>query len=83
MLPHQINEGAHTREGTPSADARAVEQRWSITPPQHGAKSLADLAHVRQWLRPGDVVYVIEARRQTLTEADLNEAARAVIGGAA
>lgn len=83
MLAHEITPAVHVGEETSSARSPIVEQRWSITPPQHGAKSLADLAHARQWLRPGDVVYVIEARRKVLTEADLNAAARAVIGGAA
>lgn len=82
MLAEKSTPAVHVGEERSSATAPAVEQRWSITMPQHGAKSLADLAQNRQWLRPGDAVYVISVHRHTLTEADLNAAARAVIGGA-
>lgn len=83
MLAHEITPAVHVGEETSSARSPIVEQRWSITPPQHGAKSLSDLAKIRQFLGPGDVVYITCVHRHTLTEADLNAAARAVIGGAA
>lgn len=83
MLAQSNPPAVHVGEKRLSAQDPVLEQRWSITPPQHGAKSLADLAQIRQWLRPGDVVYVVETHRHVLTEDDLNAAARAVIGGVA
>ncbi|OIJ42417.1 hypothetical protein [Massilia timonae] len=47
------------------------------------AETLSQLVIGNDWLRAGDVVYITETRRHTLTDADLNAAARAVIGGAA
>lgn len=47
------------------------------------AESLSQLVIDNEWLRAGDVVYITEARRHALTDADLNAAARAVIGGEA
>jgi len=45
------------------------------------AETLNQLVIENDWLRAGDIVYITETRRHTLTDADLNAAARAVIGG--
>lgn len=47
---------------------------------EHEAATLNELAIDNDWLRAGDIVYITETRRHTLTDADLNAAARAVIG---
>lgn len=46
------------------------------------AESLNRLVIDNDWLRAGDIVYITETRRHTLTDADLDTAARAVIAGA-
>jgi hypothetical protein len=63
-------------------ESTATTECWSVGFPHHAAKSLAELAKVRQWLQPGDVVYVADVRRHILTEDYLNAAARAAGGGA-
>lgn len=82
MLTQSTIPEAHGSEVQASAVAGA-SQYWSTAHPEYDARSLPELAQQMQWLRPGDVVYVAEVRRHTLTEEDLNQAARAVIGGAA
>lgn len=83
MLTQSTIPEAHGSEVQASTVAGA-SQYWSTDHPEYDAKSLAELAsqQANQWLRPGDVVYVSEVRRHVLTEGDLNQAARAVIGGA-
>lgn len=83
MLAQQITPTSHAAEGQSSNKAAATPQFWSVNPPEPEAESLTQLAQEHEWLRVGDVVYVTTIRRYTLTDADLNVAARAVIGGAA
>ena len=71
----------HAGEAQSSPGAEAAIRQWSTEPPEPEAHSLSELASAHQWLRPGDVVYTVDVRRHTLTESDLNAAARAVIGG--
>ena len=86
MLAQQITPAAQTGEEQSSPGA-APAQHWFINRPESDATSLTDLVigenRKNDWLRAGDVVYVAEIRRHILTDADLDTAARAVIGGAA
>lgn len=50
---------------------------------ENEAETLSQLVIENDWLRTGDVVYITETRRHTLTDADLDAAARTVIGGEA
>lgn len=71
----------HAGEDQASPRAEEAIRQWSTEPPEPEAHSLSELASAHQWLRPGDVIYAVDVRRHTLTESDLNAAARAVIGG--
>ncbi|MFC3457219.1 hypothetical protein [Massilia haematophila] len=86
MLAEKEKAPAQTGEEQSSPGA-APAQHWFINRPESDATSLTDLViaenRKNDWLRAGDVVYVAEIRRHTLTDADLDTAARAVIGGAA
>lgn len=46
------------------------------------AETLSQLVIDNDWLRAGDLVYITETRRHALTDADLDAAARSVIGEA-
>jgi len=82
MLAQEKPSAVHAGEEQSSPGAEPAIRQWSTEPPEPEARSLSELANQEQWLRPGDVVYTIDVRRHTLTESDLNAAARAVIGGA-
>ena len=86
MLAQEIQTPAQTGEEQ-SSPVAASAQHWFINRPESDATSLTELVigenRKNDWLRAGDVVYVAEIRRHILTDADLNTAARAVIGGAA
>lgn len=79
MLSENLNPAAHAGEAQVSATA--PDRHFFINRPEVDADSLTELIVGNQWLRPGDAVYVAEIRRHVLTEADLDEAVRAVIGG--
>lgn len=83
MLAQHIIPASHAGEDQSSATARMLAVTYSVNQPEPEADSLNDLMAENDWLRVGDVVYVTETRRHTLTDADLSTAARAVIGGAA
>ncbi|MEH6434322.1 hypothetical protein [Massilia sp. DD77] len=83
MLAHEIQPAVHAGEDQSSIQPGRMPQFWSINPPEPEANSLAELASENGWLRVGDVVYVTTSFRHTLTDADLNAAARALIGVAA
>lgn len=85
MLAHETPPAAHAGEDRSSAAAFVAVQTWSVNPPETEpeAASLNELVIEHDWLRVGDVVYVTTVQRHALTDADLNAAARSVIGGAA
>lgn len=80
MLAQEKASAVHAGEAQPLSGAEAAIRQWSTEPPEPEAHSLSELASAHQWLRPGDVIYTVDVRRHTLTESDLNAAARAVIG---
>lgn len=77
MLPQQNAPTVHAGEDQSSIAHRT----YSVVQPEPEADSLNDLVIGNDWLRAGDAVWITETRRHTLTDADLNAAARAVIGG--
>lgn len=84
-LAHHVK----TMQGIQAARLEAVTdsvitQAWSTKLPIIDNAPLTAVI-LRQSHKPavGDVVYVTEVRRHVVTNADLNAAARAVIGGAA
>jgi len=91
-LPEFATRLAHhekTMEGIRAARLEAVTdsviaQAWSTKLPVIDNAPLTAVI-LRQSRKPavGDVVYVTEVRRHVVTNADLNAAARAVIGGVA
>jgi hypothetical protein len=81
MITVNPNPAAHAGEAQVSPPA--TDRHFFINRPEVDADSLTELIVGNQWLRPGDAVYVAEIRRHVLTEADLDEAVRSVIGGAA
>lgn len=83
MLAHENPSAAHAGEDQSSAQPAVSAQVWTTNQPVPDAESLTQLVIENDWLRAGDVVYITETRRHTLTDSDLNAAARAVIGGAA
>lgn len=80
MITANPNPAAHAGEAQVSPLA---DRHFFINRPEVDADSLTELIVGNQWLRAGDAVYVADIRRHVLTEADLDEAVRAVIGGAA
>ena len=73
-----------TPAGVQAAQAEAAPRlSYFINRPEVDAESLSDLIIKNDWLRVGDIVHVAEIRRHTLTDADLDAAARVVIGDAA
>ena len=82
MITGFMQPAAHAGEAQVSPTA-APALNFFINRPEVDADSLTELIVGNQWLRPGDAVYVAEIRRHILTDADLDEAARAVIGGGA
>lgn len=83
MLAQQIPPASHAGEGQSSVAAAASFIAFSTMQPEPEAASLNELVIGNDWLRAGDAVYITETRRHVLTDADLNAAARAVIGGVA
>jgi hypothetical protein len=87
MLAQSNAPAVHAGENQSSPATSAPGQYWYTTHPEYEAKSVADLVANNHRggfeMRVGDAVYVAEIRRHVLTDADLNAAARAVIGGAA
>lgn len=81
MLAQELAPASQAGEDRASPEAAAPIVTYSVNLPELEADSLNDLVFDNEWLRPGDVVYVSEIRRHTLTESDLNAAARALIGG--
>lgn len=81
MLAQSNPPAVHAGEDQSSPPAAAPVTSYSVLPIEPEAASLNELVIKNDWLRAGDHVYVIEVRRHTLTDADLNAAARAVIGG--
>ena len=69
-------------QSSPPACLPAIS--YATEPRERGAdevETLNALVIENDWLRAGDIVYITETRRHTLTDADLDAAARAVIGG--
>lgn len=83
MLAQSNPPAAHAGEDRSSPKTAIAVRAFFIAPPSPDANSMQDLVIRNDWLRAGDVVYITETRRHTLTDADLNAAARAVIGGEA
>ena len=81
MLAEKLTPAAHAGEAQVSPTA-APALNFFVNRPEVDADSLTELIVGNQWLRPGDAVFVAEIRRHVLTDADLDVAARAVIGGA-
>jgi hypothetical protein len=77
MLSQQVVGAAHA---SVASDPTVLAQHWSKDRPDLVPVSLARVATAHQWLKPGDVLYVTEVRRHVLTDADLDAAAREVIG---
>lgn len=83
MLAQEIAPASQAGEDRALApDAKPIVT-YSVNLPELEADSPSDLVMGNDWLRAGDVIYVSEIRRHVLTEADLNPAPRAMIGGAA
>jgi len=82
MLAQSNPPAVHAGEDHSSPGAAPVTF-YTVEPIEPEAATLNELVIENDWLRAGDVVYITETRRHTLTDADLNAAARAVIGGAA
>lgn len=84
MLAHSNLPAAHAGEVPSSLPGCLPVMSYATEPreraEQHAA-SLNQLVIDNDWQRAGDIVYITETRRHTLTDADLNTAARAVIGG--
>ena len=87
MLAQSNPPAVHAGEDQSSPAACAPAEYWFTTHPEYDAKSVAQLVAQNERggfaMRAGDAVYVAEIRRHVLTDADLDAAARAVIGGAA
>jgi hypothetical protein len=83
MLAHENQPVSQTGEDQSSPAACTAVLAYSVNQPEPEAATLNELVIENNWLRVGDAVYITETRRHTLTDADLNAAARAVIGGAA
>lgn len=83
MVSQQFSPAVHAGEERYSQPTAAPVEFYSIEPVEPEAASLNELVIENDWLRAGDVVYVTQTRRHVLTDADLNAAARAVIGGEA
>ncbi|WP_314435877.1 hypothetical protein [Massilia timonae] len=86
MLAQSNPPAVHAGEDQSSPPACLPAISYATEPREPGvgeAATLSQLVIENDWLRAGDIVYITETRRHTLTDADLNAAARAVIGGAA
>ena len=86
MLAQSNPPAVHAGEGQSSPPGCLPVMSYGTEPRERDeleAETLNQLVIDNEWLRAGDVVYITETRRHTLTDADLNAAARAVIGGAA
>lgn len=83
MLAQSNTPAVHAGEDQSSGTRFAPVVGYSVNPVETDAQSLTELVIDHDWLRAGDVVYVTTTSRIVLTDADLNAAARAVIGGAA
>jgi len=86
MLAQSNPPAVHAGEDQSSPSGCQQVMSYATEPREAGAdeaETLTQLVIDNDWLRAGDVVYITETRRHTLTDADLNAAARAVIGGAA
>lgn len=85
MLAQEKPSAVHAGEDRSSPPATSPTTTWALEVRERGddeANTLSQLVIENDWLRAGDVVYITETRRHTLTDADLNAAARTVIGGA-
>ena len=83
MLAQEKASAVHAGVSQSSPSGCQPAMSYATEPPEPEAKSLNQLVIDNDWLRAGDIVYITETRRHTLTDADLNAAARAVIGGEA
>jgi hypothetical protein len=81
MLAQSNITPVHAGEDQSSTARFAPVQGYSINHVETDAQTLVELVIDNDWLRAGDVVYVITINRIVLTDSDLNAAARAVIGG--
>jgi len=85
-LKHHKNTWAGIQAARLDAGAGAevvIAQAWSVKPPAVDNSSLtAAILEQKHKMLAGDVLYVTEVRRHVVTDADLNAAAHAVIGGA-
>ena len=84
MLAQEKPSAVHAGEdqSSPPGCLRAIS--YATEPREPGASEAATLNQLvidNDWLRVGDAIFITETRRHTLTDADLNAAARAVIGG--
>lgn len=82
MLAQSNSPAVHAGEDRSSPQAGAPVTSYSVLPIEPEAATLNELVIANDWLRAGDAVYITETRRHTLTDADLDTAARAVIAGA-
>ncbi len=86
MLAQSNPPAVHAGEDQSSPPACLSAISYATEPREPRASEAATLNQLvidNDWLRAGDAVFIIETCRHTLTDADLNAAARAVIGGAA
>lgn len=82
MVSQQLSPAVHAGEDRSSPPAAAPVTSYAVLAIEPEAATLNELVIENDWLRAGDHVYIVEVRRHTLTDADLDAAARAVIGGA-
>jgi len=86
MLAQSNPPAVHAGEAQSSPPGCQQAMSYATEPREPGAdeaQTLTKLVIENDWLRAGDVVYITETRRHTLTDADLDAAARTVIGGEA
>ena len=82
MLAQTNLPAAHVGEDQ-SSPAAVAQQYWFTNFPEYDAKSVAELVVANERggfaMRAGDVVYIAEIRRHTLTDVDLDAGARVAI----
>ncbi len=86
MLAQSNPPAVHAGEDQSSPPGCLAAMSYATEPRERAeneAETLSQLVIDNDWLRAGDAIYITETRRHTLTDADLNTAARAVIGGEA
>lgn len=86
MLAQSNPPAVHAGEDQSSPPGCLPAISYATEPREVGGDEAATLNQLvidNDWLRAGDAVYVTETRRHTLTDADLDAAARSVIGGEA